>query len=62
MFDPSAANRFATAEIGPSLHDRPSSVKAISTPIGSLHRSPDLMAQRFFEEIAGKTSNLLPTS
>jgi hypothetical protein len=37
-----ATNRLATAEISPSLHDRSTSIKAVGTPISSLHRSPDL--------------------
>jgi hypothetical protein len=53
-------NAVATAEIGPNLHNPSTSVKAVSTPIGSLHRSPDLMAKRFFEQIAGKTSIFSP--
>jgi hypothetical protein len=55
--DTPAANGLATAEVSPSLHDPSASIKAISTPISSLHRSPDLMAQRFFEEVARKTGS-----
>ena len=45
------ANTLATAEISPSLHDCTSPIKAVGAPISALHGSPDLMAQRFFEEI-----------
>ena len=39
-----AANRLATTEISPSLHDCSAPIKAVGAPISSLHRSPDLMA------------------
>src|SRR5262249_37938716 len=35
-------------------------IKAIGTPISSLHRGPNLMAQRFFEEIARETGIFSP--
>ena len=57
-----AANMLATAEVSPSLHDSSTSIKAVSPPIGSLHRRPDLMTQRLFKEIAGEFRHLLPKS
>jgi hypothetical protein len=55
-----AANMLATAEVSPSLHDSSTSIKAVSPPIGSLHRRPDLMTQRLFKEIAGKSGIFSP--
>jgi hypothetical protein len=57
--DTPAANRLATTEISPSLHDCTSPIEAVGAPICSLHRRPDLMAQRFFEEITWKTGILV---
>jgi hypothetical protein len=48
------ANTLAVTEIGPSLHDRSASIEAVGALVGSLYRSPDLMAQRLFEKIAGE--------
>ena len=45
--DTPAANRLATAEIGPGLDYCPAPIEAVGSPISSLHRRPDLMAQRF---------------
>ena len=56
------ANRLATAEIGPSLHNRSTSIEAVGAPISSLHRRPDLMAQGFFDEVARKLSIFSPSS
>jgi len=58
--DTPAANGLATAEVSPSLHDPSTSIEAVGTPISSLHRGPNLMAQRFFEEIAGKAGIFSP--
>ena len=55
-----AANMLATAEVSPSLHDSSTSIKAVSPPIGSLHRRPDLMTQRLFKEIAGESAIFSP--
>jgi hypothetical protein len=55
--DTPAANMLVTAEVSPSLHDRSTSIEAVGAPISSLHRSPDLMAQGFFEKIAGKPAS-----
>ena len=49
-----------TAKISPSLHNLSSPIEAVGASISSLHRSPDLMAQRFFEEVARKTGILSP--
>jgi hypothetical protein len=46
------ASRLAVTKIRPSLHDRSTSIEAVSAPISSLHRSSDLMAQRLFKEVA----------
>jgi hypothetical protein len=37
-------------------------VEAVSSPIGPLDRIPNLMAQRFFEEVARKADILSPSS
>jgi len=54
--------RFATAEIGPGLHNCSTSVEAVSSPIGPLNRIPNLMAQRLLEEVAWKARILSPGS
>jgi hypothetical protein len=54
------ANGLTTAKICPSLHNLSSSIEAVRPSIGSLDRSPDLMAQRFLKQIAGKPRILSP--
>ena len=54
------ASRLAVTKIRPSLHDRSTSIEAVGAPIGSLHRSPDLMAQRLFEEVTREPSIFSP--
>jgi hypothetical protein len=55
--DTPAADAIATAEIGPNLHDLSTSIEAIRTTISSLHCGPNLMAQRFLQEIARKKNS-----
>jgi hypothetical protein len=38
------SNTLAATEIGPNIHDRATSIEAVGAPVGSLHRSPNLMA------------------
>jgi hypothetical protein len=51
---------FPQQKSAPSPHNCTASIKAVSAPVSSLYRSPDLMAQRFFDEIACKTGIFSP--